>query len=96
MIKFGTTTLHESILRMFNSMLRNGTIEEAWRTANFVMLSKSGDLSDPSNWRPIAILPILYKLFSRLLYHRLHPILEPQQCDVQFGFRRKRRIDDVN
>ena len=54
-----------------------------------------GDLKDASNWRPIAILPILYKIFARLLYQRLQPILEMEQSDDQFGFREKRRIEDV-
>ena len=59
------------------------------------MLPKNWDLSDASNWRPIAILPILYKLFAKLLHKRLKYILEREQSDEQFGFRPHRRIDDV-
>ena len=59
------------------------------------MLPKSGDLKDPSNWRPIAILPILYKIFSRLLYHRLKVFLDPEQSDDQYGFQKDKRIEDV-
>ena len=38
--------------------------------------------------RPIASIPILYKLFSRLLYNRLEKCLDPQQSMDQAGFRR--------
>ena len=41
----------------------------------------------PQNCRPISMIPILYKLFARLLYRRLNPILDSQQCPDQAGFR---------
>ena len=59
------------------------------------MLQKSRDFSNVNNWRPIAVLPILYKIFSELIYSRINPILESAQSNDQFGFRRDRRIDDV-
>ena len=59
------------------------------------MLPKSGDLSDVNNWRPIAVLPILYKIFSKLICSRISHILESAQSNDQFGFRKDRRIDDV-
>ena len=58
-------------------------------------MSQNGDLSNVNNWRPIAVLPILYKTFSKLIYARISPILESCQSNDQFGFRKDRRIDDV-
>ena len=49
---------------------------------------KAGDAGTPENYRPITIIPILYKLFDRLLYRRLYPILDKQQCEDQAGFQR--------
>jgi hypothetical protein len=43
----------------------------------------------PQNYRPICIIPLLYKLFSKLLYKRLYPILDKAQCADQAGFRNK-------
>ena len=37
---------------------------------------------------------MLYKLFSRLVYNRLEPILDPQQSKDQAGFRKKRSTMD--
>ena len=61
----------------------------------FSMLPISGDLSDVSNWRPIAILSIFYKVFSRIVYHRLKHCLDQEQSEDQYGFRPNRRIEDV-
>ena len=51
--------------------------------------AKSGDSMLPQNYRPICIIPLLYKLFSKLLYKRLYPILDKAQCADQAGFRNK-------
>lgn len=58
------------------------------------MLPKGGDLTKVGNWIPIDILLIRYKVFEKNLYHRLSPILNCEQADAQFGFRRKKK-DDV-
>lgn len=83
------------LLDMYNSILTTGNTPSNWHVTVFRMLPKTGDLSDANNWRPIAVLPILYKIFSKLVYARLHPVLEKYQSHDQFGFRIDRRIDDV-
>lgn len=95
MIKHGSPLLHQKLLDGYNAILLTGEVPEHWHITIFLMLPKSGDLTKVGNWRPIAILPILYKVFAKMLYYRLSPILDCQQADAQFGFRRKKRIDDV-
>ena len=95
MIKDSSDMFKQKLVDVYNHILRSGDIDESWHTILFTMLPKSGDLQDPSNWRPIAILPILYKIFSRLLYHRLKTFLDPEQSDEQYGFQKDKRIEDV-
>lgn len=95
MIKHAGPRVHQVLLDMYNQILSSGCVPDNWHVTIFTMLPKNGDLSDASNWRPIAILPILYKLFAKLLHKRLKYILEREQSDEQFGFRPHRRIDDV-
>ena len=61
----------------------------------FSMPPKSGDLAQVSNWRLIAILQILYKLFARMLYHRFSPILFDHQSRDQMGFTPGKRIEET-
>ena len=56
------------LLDMYNSILTTGNTPSNWHETVFRMLPKTGDLSDANNWRPIAVLPILYKIFSKLIY----------------------------
>ena len=82
----GSLELHEHLLRIFNSMLVDGHVEERWKQTTFSMIPKTGDPANPGNWRPLAILNITYKIFTRMVYKRVKPILDTQQSKDQIGF----------
>ena len=95
MLKHGSLLMREEILKCFNDIPKSGVIEESWAHIIFQMLPKSGDLQDIGNWRPIAILPILYKLIARMVYHRIGPMLISQQSLDQHAFTPGFRIEDA-
>ena len=51
------------------------------------------DTSVASNWRPIAILKVTYKIFSKMLCSRLQPLHESYQSPDQVGVRPHRGTD---
>ena len=94
-MKYGTSRLHCILLSLINDLIDKGAVDIHWKEIIFSMVPKQGDLSLPSNLRPIAILPIFYKLFSRMLYNRLLPQLDHCQHIDQCGFRPGVRIEDA-
>ena len=94
-IKYGPEELHVEVLKLFNMMIQSGRTEESWRKIMFHMIAKSGDLTLATNYRPIAILPMLYRVFSRMFYWRLRDKLDTAQSDDQAGFRAGIRIEDA-
>ena len=95
MIHHGSSLLHVVLLDIFNDMLIRGYLDPSWHNTVFQILPKSGDLKEPSNWRPIAILPVVYKIFSKMLCNRLRDVLLEHQPDDQYAFRPSRDINDV-
>ena len=63
MVKDASDKFKQALLNVFNHILSTGSIEVDWHTILFSMLPKSGNLDDPTNWRPIAILPIFIRYF---------------------------------
>ena len=53
-------------------------------------IHKSGNKKDIKNYRPISILPLINKLFEKLIVSRIDSFIERNNilCDSQFGFRR--------
>ena len=57
--------------------------------ARVVPIFKKGDKSIPGNYRPISILPIISKLFEKLVNNRIVNFLERNEIlyNHQYGFR---------
>jgi hypothetical protein len=81
-----------AITYVFNSILRTGYFPGQWKVSQIVTIPKPGKpAEDFKSYRPISLLPILFKLFEKIFITRIHPILQSSQLipDHQFGFRRK-------
>lgn len=57
----------------------------------------SGDLNDPSIFRPISLLPVIAKIFEKCIYVRLYKYLERFNfiSNKQFGFRKNKNTEDA-
>ena len=59
----------------------------SWKNASVVLIHKKGDTADIKNYRPISLLPVIYKVFSHILLQRMLQALEQHQPQEQAGFR---------
>ena len=76
---------------LINLSMAEGQFPCSLKMAKVIPLPKSGTLSDLSNWRPISILPIISKLYEKIVHKRLYEHLT--NCgflsETQFGFRKR-------
>lgn len=75
---------------LINAAFRLRYVPEMWKVAEVIMIHKPGKAPhDVSSYRPISLLPILSKLFEKILLKRLKPIIEQRNLipNHQFGFR---------
>ena len=65
-------------------------VPRGWKTCVLTPLHKDGDRTDPSNYRPIAILPAASKILERTVHQQLYAYLEKHKIlsDAQFGLRK--------
>ena len=59
------------ICNYLNDVLNDRTIPESWSIVRLVPVPKKGDLQLAKNWRGIALLSIVYKLFAGIIAKRL-------------------------
>ena len=69
---------------LFNKCLQLCQVQKAWQNMVMVLLHKKGNSSDIKNYRPISLLPIIYKVFSHILLQQILSTLEPWEWP---GFR---------
>ncbi|CAH2097150.1 unnamed protein product [Euphydryas editha] len=87
-LKIACTILTTPLTILFNKILDTSITPKEWSESNIILLYKKGDPKDVSNYRPISLLPTLYKLFSSIIEKRISPTLDSFQPIEQAGFRR--------
>ena len=61
---------------LFTQSFNSGELPNDWLTANITPIHKKGDKSNPSNYRPISLTSLCYKLMEHILCHNIMNYLE--------------------
>ncbi|EYC37504.1 hypothetical protein Y032_0784g2336 [Ancylostoma ceylanicum] len=82
------TALVSTLARLFTRYLSECKVPTQWKTSRTVLLYKKGDPQDMGNYRPICLLSVVYKLFTRVILNRIERTLDEGQPCEQAGFRK--------
>ncbi|KAE9417688.1 hypothetical protein Angca_004282, partial [Angiostrongylus cantonensis] len=77
--------LVDTLVRLLTRYLSECT---QWKTSKTVLLFKKDDLHYIGNYRPICLLSVVYKLFTRVIPKRIDRTLDEGQPCEQAGFRK--------
>ena len=77
------------ICDIFNQSISQGKFPDDWKYARVTPLFKQGNRDDVNNYRPISVIPIVAKVFERIVYDQLYAYLEEHDIlyQNQSGFR---------
>lgn len=75
---------------IYNECVTTQTFPDSLKMAMVTPLHKKGSSLDPANYRPISLLPVLSKVFEKIMYTQLYDHLEGNSLlsSHQFGFRK--------
>ena len=85
-LKIAFAVISSSLLKIFNVSIETNTFPDAWKIAP---IYKEGEKSEKSNHRSISVLPVISRLFEKLIFDQLYQymngngLLSPDQS----GFR---------
>ena len=84
--------LTDQLTYLFNQSMTLSIFPDLWKIATITPISKSGDLTQVGNWRPISILPLIGKMMELLCVPRFSEYLENHDllCTEQYCFRKNR------
>ncbi|KAK6765814.1 hypothetical protein RB195_025622 [Necator americanus] len=80
--------LINTLARLFTRYLSECKVPKQWKTSKTVLFYKKGDPHDIGNYRPICLLSVIYKLFTRVILNRIEKVLDEGQPCEQAGFRK--------
>ena len=83
--------------RLFRLIIKTMIFPKSWKHSLVQPIPKSGDRSNPSNYRPISITFTISKVFESILNNHFLKHLENNYLlsDHQYGFRRARSTGDL-
>jgi hypothetical protein len=87
-IKKYETKLNSILVHYINTSFENGIFPNALKPATVTPIYKSGEKSNPNNYRPISILSSFSKIFEKVVKDRLETFLRNNGIlsERQFGF----------
>ncbi|KAK6740728.1 hypothetical protein RB195_008899 [Necator americanus] len=92
----GPDFISADFLRAGGHPLHKEKIPDQWKTSRTVLIHKKGDREDLRNYRPICLLSVLYKVFTKIILTRISRTLDEAQPQEQAGFRQGFSCSDHN
>ena len=88
-LKLGMPILASPLSQIFNISMSQLIFPDDWKAARVAPVVKSGPTDDPSNYRPISVLPVVARLFEKLVYDQMYSYLNNNKLlySKQSGFR---------
>jgi sorting nexin-29 len=86
-IKYGGSKLKQRLYSLILLICKKEELPKDWMEGIICSVYKKGDCTECSNYRPITLLNIAYKIFSILLNNQLSEIVQGKLSNVQMGFR---------
>lgn len=75
----------DKLVHDFNEFL-SVKVRPVWKKGILTLIPKTGDLGDIGNWRPISLLNVEWKIFTRIIDRRIRAQWESRCGDWQIGF----------
>ena len=87
----------EPLTYLCNFSLRSGSIPRDWKQSNVTAVYKYGSRNDPSNYRPISVVPIIAKVLEKLVASQLNGYCEENQLlsPYQGAYRSGRSTEQI-
>ena len=88
LLKLCCKTLSTPLKILFDCSMNNGCIPNEWKNAEVRPIFKKGDKTNPGNYRPVSLTPIICKVFEKFIKNSLnnHLIVNNILSKEQFGF----------
>ena len=89
LLKMAASIIAPSLTSIFSKSILTGIYPNDWKAAKVTPLLKKGIKSDPNNYRPISVIPVVSKVFEKIVYNQLYYHLDSNKLllGCQSGFR---------
>ena len=94
-LKDGAKVLAKSLTQLFNLSIKKSVFPDKCKIAKLKPLYKKGSKTEPKNYRPISLLPLVSKIFEKIVHYQTQDYLDTHKIlyKYQSGFHTKHSTD---
>ena len=74
-LKIAADAVAPSLTTIFTASINTGIFPQEWKESRVSPVYKSGARNDSSNYRPISVIPVIAKIFEKIVYDQLYEYL---------------------
>ena len=67
------------LTKLYNKSLESGIVPNQWKCSNVTPVHKGGSCGNPGNFRPISVVPVVAKIFEKIVASQLNSYFEDHQ-----------------
>ena len=75
LLRYCPDLLSESLTVIFNCSINIGIFPDEWKYSKVIPIFKHGERRDLNNYRPISIIPVVVKVFERIIYDQIYSFI---------------------
>jgi exonuclease III len=87
--KLAAPVIAQPLHYLFNTSLEKGMLPNQWKWGKVTPIYKDGPETNPTNYRPITVLPVIMKVFEKFVHNQLYQYVKENNIlnPFQSGFR---------
>ena len=91
-MKLALPSIDSSLAVLLNTSIETSQFPDSWKVARVAPIFKEDDKTEKSNYHPISVLPVISRLFQKLVFEQLYDFMEQNGrfTAEQSGFLRQR------
>ena len=71
-LKLALPSIENSLTLLLNTSIETSAFPDLWKIARITPILKEGDKADKSNYRPTSVLPVIARLFEKLVANQVY------------------------
>ena len=75
------------LFNMINNGIKDSMFDDGLKSADMTPVYKKGDVTDKRNYRPVSVLPVVSKLFERIIHKQIGSHIEKYLSPYLCGYR---------
>ena len=87
-LKENSDLCNNTILRIFNDVIHTAQFPDALKLADITPVFKKEDSNNVKNYRPVSVLPVMSKVFERIMEKQIAAYMEEFMSPYLCGFRK--------